>query len=268
MTKTCLIGHTGFVGSNILKQRQFDDCYNSKNIEEIAGKSYQEIVCAGVPGTKWIANQRPVEDKATIDRLLGNLRKVNAESVVLISTIDVYQDPASCFDEECSPVELPHYSYGVHRREVEQEFIRLFKNLLIVRLPALFGQDLKKNPAYDLMHAHYLENMNAQSAYQWYYLEHLSKDLELCQKRGLKLVNLFTEPLQTKELIQRFFADRYQIGDKGEVYLRGSNPSSFPLPKIVRYDLRSKYAEVFGGGSLYVRSKEKVLEDFQNFFLY
>ncbi len=36
-----LIGHTGFVGSNLLKQAEFDRCYNSKNIEEIVDEQFE-----------------------------------------------------------------------------------------------------------------------------------------------------------------------------------------------------------------------------------
>ena len=45
--RSALIGHTGFVGGNIAANAQFTDCYNSKNIAEIRGKSYDMIVCAG-----------------------------------------------------------------------------------------------------------------------------------------------------------------------------------------------------------------------------
>ena len=36
---TALIGYTGFVGSNILKGRPFDDLYNSSNLARLPGSS-------------------------------------------------------------------------------------------------------------------------------------------------------------------------------------------------------------------------------------
>ena len=36
---SALIGYTGFVGSNLLRQRAFDATFNSKNIEQISGRS-------------------------------------------------------------------------------------------------------------------------------------------------------------------------------------------------------------------------------------
>ena len=41
--KSALIGYTGFVGSTLLRQRPFDEQYNSKNIREIAGQQFDLI---------------------------------------------------------------------------------------------------------------------------------------------------------------------------------------------------------------------------------
>ena len=50
--KTALIGSTGFVGGNLQRQAAFDDGYHSRNIESLAGKSYDLIVCAGAPAVQ------------------------------------------------------------------------------------------------------------------------------------------------------------------------------------------------------------------------
>ena len=39
MATRALIGHTGFVGSNLARQGAFDALYNSSNIESIAGST-------------------------------------------------------------------------------------------------------------------------------------------------------------------------------------------------------------------------------------
>ena len=41
-----LIGYTGFVGGNLHRQHAFDALFNSKNIEEIRGRSFARIVHA------------------------------------------------------------------------------------------------------------------------------------------------------------------------------------------------------------------------------
>jgi hypothetical protein len=44
-----LIGYSGFVGSTLLKQRHFDSLFRSTNIDEIVGKTFDMVVCAGAP---------------------------------------------------------------------------------------------------------------------------------------------------------------------------------------------------------------------------
>ena len=68
-----LIGHTGFVGGNLRAQTDFTDFYNSKNIDSIAGRSFELVVCAGAPAAKWIANREPEQDRAALQRLMGPL---------------------------------------------------------------------------------------------------------------------------------------------------------------------------------------------------
>ncbi len=68
-----LIGYTGFVGGNLLRQSSFAATYNSFSIQELRGKRYDEIWCAGVRAVKWWANSHPEEDWAGIAPLLDVL---------------------------------------------------------------------------------------------------------------------------------------------------------------------------------------------------
>ena len=84
MTKA-LIGYTRFVGSNLLRQQHFDDCYNSANIDTIDGKSFNMVVCAGVPAEKWIANREPIKDRQNIQQLTRHMQTIEADKFVLIN---------------------------------------------------------------------------------------------------------------------------------------------------------------------------------------
>ena len=67
---TALIGHTGFVGSNILSGRPFDDLYNSSNLDQIAGKHYDLVVSAANRADSFRINEHPDEDLAEIEEWL------------------------------------------------------------------------------------------------------------------------------------------------------------------------------------------------------
>src|ERR1035438_6640114 len=96
---SALIGHTGFVGGTLLRQRGFDDLYRSVNIGEIAGKEYDLLICAGAPAAKWKANKEPEEDRRNLLSLMEALGKTRARTAILISTIDVYASPAGGYED-------------------------------------------------------------------------------------------------------------------------------------------------------------------------
>ena len=79
---TALIGSTGFVGTTLLRQSNFDNCYHSADIGEIDGRHFDCVFCAAAPAKKWYANLHPEEDRACIDALIGHLRTVSAERFV------------------------------------------------------------------------------------------------------------------------------------------------------------------------------------------
>src|SRR5579863_8825872 len=186
---SALIGHTGFVGSNLLRQGQFDELFRSSDIHEIAGCSFDRVVCAGAAGAKWIANEKPEDDLENIKRLIDCLCDVEAGMFTLISTVDVLGDTP----------------YGYNRLRLEN-FVRAgFDNHRIVRLPALFGPGLRKNVLFDLMHGHRLERINAESWYQWFPVKWLTREIETLERENPRTVILASEPVATREIVARFF---------------------------------------------------------------
>ena len=236
-----LIGSTGFVGSNLLRQRPFDECFHSRDIETIRGRSYDLVVCAGVRAEKWRANREPERDREGIERLSACLADVHAAHVVLISTVDVYPDPINV--DENSAIEASVASpYGRHRLALEQ-FIRARFATTTVRLPGLFGHGLKKNVIFDLLNDNALDAICPDSIYQFYGLHRLWRDVETVRAHGLPLVNFATEPLSVRDLAREAFGVPFE------------NPA--PVAPV-RYDVRTRYDTVFGGRGGYLCSQAQV----------
>ena len=145
-----LVGYTGFVGSNLAASTDFDGLYNSKNISEAYGTQPDLLIYAGVPAAKYLANKAPEEDLTVIRQAEENISEIAPKKLVLISTIDVFPVPAGV-DESTSPA-ISDEAYGRNRRELEIWTREHYPDALIVRLPALFGLNLKKNFIYDMMH--------------------------------------------------------------------------------------------------------------------
>lgn len=146
---TALVGYTGFVGGNLAAAHPFDAVYNSKNIEEGFGRQHDLLVYAGLRAEKYLANTDPEADMALVRQAMENIRRLAPKSLVLISTVDVYRDPAG--KDESSPIETQGlHPYGLNRYRLEEWVQEHVEDHLILRLPGLFGKGLKKNFLFDM----------------------------------------------------------------------------------------------------------------------
>lgn len=244
-----LIGHTGFVGSNLLRQHQFEACYNSANIEQIAQQRFDTLVISAMPAAKWIANRDPTADAAMLDRLWGCVKQAHAETVVVISTVDVYPHPIAV--DEDTPIDpSAQQPYGKHRLMLERLAARHFSRVLCVRLPGLFGPGLKKNAVYDLLHDNEVHKVHANGVFQFYNLARLWNDIAVSLAAGLTLVNFATEPVSVREVAREAFGLDFR-----------NDPGTRPA----LYDVRSRHTAAFGGRSGYLVSREQVLADLRAF---
>lgn len=249
--KNALVGYTGFVGSNLNNQFKFDYLYNSKNIEEIKRKNFDLLVFAGVPAVKWLANKEPENDLKIVMKLEEILKTVDAKKFILISTIDVYSQTQN-LDEDFDCSSISNQAYGTNRLRFEQFCDDHFKNCTIVRLPGLFGKGIKKNVIFDLLNNNCLDMINKDSYIQYYDLKNLWADIQKANEFGLNLINLFTEPVSSKEIIDNFFPEKNS--------LIGANKST-----EVHYNLFTKHAMLWKNSNKYIYTKEQVLNDLKKF---
>lgn len=245
MTRRALIGHTGFVGSNLASQTDFEDKFNSKNFREMAGQQFDMVVCAGIQAVKWWANQNPEADWEGITPLLDVLDTVSADRFILISTVDVYKTPRAV-DEETQIETDGLHAYGLHRYQVEQRIKARFPHALIVRLPGLFGPGLKKNLIFDVLNGRDISGFDAESAFQFYDLTRLASDLDIAsQADGVELINFATAPVRVADVVERISGKPYTH--------RTENPA-------VAYDMHSKHSDLWGLTGPYIQDAPSCLD--------
>jgi hypothetical protein len=239
-----LVGHTGFVGGNLARQHEFHARYNSRNVGDMAGGRFATLVFAGAQGKKWWANQNPAADWAGIETAVDAMASVTAERAILISTIDVVPLVTGA-DESFDCSGLPTHAYGANRLRLESAMRSLFPKLMVVRLPALTGWNLRKNIIFDLVHDNMVDQIDPASRFQFYDLERLWQDIATGSDAGLDLVHLVTEPVITGNIVARFFPHAV-IGDP-------------PASGSADYDFRTRHAELFGGRAGYIYDSSEVL---------
>lgn len=242
---SAIIGYTGFIGS-YLRTQIFETCdlYNSKNIADIKDKHYDIVYITALPATKWLVNKNPIDDLNNILYLQDNLKQCTANTVVLISTIDIYSKDVMEQNEDDE--EITKEPYGKHRYMMEQWTQTNFKNTYIIRLPGIFGFGLKKNIIFDLLNDNNVNQINPFSIFQWYYLEDLWEDIQHLLKTKNRLCNLFSEPIRVFDIISKCFP-----------HIENSFPEYDAVDKLtVKYNYKSKYS---------MRSKKDILHKLKKF---
>ena len=238
-----LVGSTGFVGGHLARTHAFEHQVHRSDVMSIVGLNTDLLVCAGLPAEKWRANQDPAADWANMAGLAQVLASVRAERAVLISTIDVYQ-PAAGVNETFPPQFDGAEAYGAHRAWFETFFQAQYPEALVLRLPALFAPDVRKNLIHDLLHgkAEQWARLNPTSTFQFFDASQTWDMIERAWGKGISLLNVTSEPVTAQDLADLF-----------GVRLTARNAP-------VAYDMRSIHAETLGGHDGYLFSGASVLD--------
>ncbi len=298
-----LVGYTGFVGSNLYASGQFDAAYNSKNIEEAYGTRPDLLIYAGLRAEKYLANQAPEKDMELILQAEENISKIAPEKLVLISTIDVFKTPKKVDETSAVDTEDLH-PYGYNRYRLELWVRSHYPDALIIRLPGLFGKNLKKNFIYDyknvipfMLNAQKMEELSArdESLGAYYRLQdngfYKMVELSPAERRELKEKFLklgfsalnFTDSRSVYQFypLARLWSDIQTLLQKniplwhpatepvsaGEVYryLTGKEFVNRLNGPVADYDYRTIHAGIFGGRDGYICRKEDVLREIRTF---
>ena len=145
-----IVGYSGFVGSNLCASFDFDGKYDKDNVTEAFGTNPDVLFYSGVPAQKFIANKFPQQDFETVVEALDNMKKINPKKVVLISSVDVYKEPNGKNESSFMDKQDLH-PYGANRLWLEEQVKENFEDYFIVRLPGLYGINLKKNFIFDYL---------------------------------------------------------------------------------------------------------------------
>lgn len=241
--QNALIGFTGFVGSTLLKQATFDSLYRSTNIDQIAGKYFDTVVCAGAPAQKWIANREPDADRQKIEELIAHLKTMTCKTFVLISTVDVFKNPIGV-DEDTLIEEAGLHAYGLHRRLLEKFVQTHFPQHLIVRLPGLVGPGLRKNVVFDFLNNNDLLTIESRGVLQFYPMVNLWDDIQTALKTPITLIHLTAEPISVKDVSAQGFGKSFK-------HEQANKPAV--------YDMQTKHAEIFGASGRYQYSRRETI---------
>ena len=298
-----LVGYTGFVGSNIYDTGSFDYVFNSGNIEEAYGIKPDLLIYAGMRAEKYLANSAPEKDMELVIQAEENISCIDPKKLVLISTIDIFKVPKDV-DEESEVDTVNLHPYGYNRYQLELWVRKNYPNATIIRLPGLFGKNIKKNFIYDyinivpfMLKKQKMEELlfadgELSKYYQlqdngFYRLNNVSEKDKIVLKDKFKKVGFsalnFTDSRSRYQFynLGRLWGD-IQKAVKEDIKLR--HPATEPVSaselykyltgedfinelegKPADYDYRTIYSNIFGGKNGYISDKSRVLEEIKAF---
>lgn len=297
-----LVGYTGFVGSNIYESGQFDAVYNSRNIQDAYGTNPDLLIYSGLRAEKYLANNAPEKDMELIVQAQENISKINPKKLVLISTIDVFKNPNNVDENSIIDTDELH-AYGFNRYQLELWVRDQYSDALIIRLPGLFGKNIKKNFIYDYINV--IPFMLKQSLFEelvkkdpelekyyqlqdngFYKVSVTDKDKEKLKGKfkaiGFSALN-FTDSRSAYQFynLKRLWSD-IQIALDREIMLWHPATEPVTVAEIYKYlsgegfvnelggmpayyNYKTIYDTVFGGRDGYICDKERVLKDIKKF---
>ena len=298
-----LVGYTGFVGSNIYAKGDFDGIYNSKNIQEAYGKNPDLLIYSGLRAEKFLANNAPEKDLELIYGAEKNIEKINPKKLILISTIDVLKKPINV-DEDVEIETIGLQAYGYNRYQLECWVRENYPDALIIRLPGLYGINLKKNFIYDYiniipsmlkeekMNELLLKNSDLTEYYKlgdngFYKLTDINENQKKKLRNILKSIQFTALNFTDSRNVYQFYPLERLWNDikiclenniklwnpatepisASELYaaLTGETFENEILDKSLKYNFKTKYFKEFNGNNGYIMSKKEILEDIKKF---
>jgi hypothetical protein len=95
--------------------------------------------------------------------------------------------------------------YSENKEITNWNFQEEFNKYCIVRLPVVYGNELKKNIIYDLINKNQINNINPNDLLQYYPVNKLYLDINFSIKNNLSLVNLSSKPIKSSKIIRIFY---------------------------------------------------------------
>jgi hypothetical protein len=253
--RTALIGHTGFVGSNLAAAFEFTDRYNTSNIDRIRGQSYDLVVSAAARADSHRINQNGAADLAEIEDYIATLSMVNTPQLVVISTVCIY--PGGTSPDETTPLSADGLTpYGANRLHMEQTLAERF-DTLAVRLPQLYGLGLKKGIVYDLLNDYRVEHIRPDGRFQYYDLRRLWADIQVALSAGLTTLNMATPALTSARVAAECFG--LDIADQ----IVAGTESAYA--QMYTRDMRTIHADLYGGPAGYLLDEAAELRALRRF---
>lgn len=114
-----------------------------------------------------------------------------------------------------------------------------------MRLPGLVGPGLRKNVIFDFLNDNNLHAIDSRGVFQFYPMVNLWYDIQIALAADLKMVHLTAEPISVADVSAQGFGKPFEQAQANS-------------PAV--YDLRTRYAPIFGTTGHYQYSRRETIQ--------
>lgn len=141
-----IIGSTGFIGSQVCRTLEDSIPLSRKDLDLLEAKSFPYLLkesdtiiyAAGIPRSKTNNEDAKLKNISMVKNLLKMIGEVNLKRFIFLSSVEVYGNSSELpITEETKENPLNLYAEG--KLEIEELLKEQLSNLLILRLPGIFG---------------------------------------------------------------------------------------------------------------------------------
>lgn len=241
-SRRALVDGHGPAGVALQSQMHFDIHVGRRDVVRLLDESLDLVVCATTaPSGAW----ETTGDLQHLTTIARTISRVRARHVVAISSTAVF-DARLAADEE-SPIGIGDLAErGRHVAWFEDALREYHPSLLAMRLPTCVGAPLEPSLVADLLLSGSETSLDVTEWHQLYDVGRLASDLQRSLDAGLRSVNLVSEPVQVRDVLDA-------VGSRAVAsYLAA-------FGRVVREPVRTRYASVLGASGEYLTDRATAL---------
>lgn len=155
--KVFILGGNGFIGSELVNYFKFCNYdvfpITRKNYKKFINKKCNLFINANGNSRKYFANKYPLDDfKLNILGTMNSIFDFKYDKYIFLSSIDVYGDFIKKIPtKEKTIIDKNSLSYYGFTKKISEELVQKYTSkYLILRLGGVLGNNLKKNPIFDI----------------------------------------------------------------------------------------------------------------------
>lgn len=242
-TRRALVDGHGLVGGALRSQMHFDVHVGRRDVVRLLDESFDLVVCATTAPGNACGASLDADHLSTVARTVARVR---ARHVVVLSSTNVF-DARTAADER-SPIGTGDVSTGDRLAAWFEDAVREYHpSLLALRLPpCLIGVPLEPSLIADLIVSANELVLDPPEAYQLYDTSKLSSDLQVSLDEGIDCVNLVTEPVDLRAIVD-------MVGSRGAASYVAAHG------RAVREPVQTRHAALLGGADRYVADRSSTL---------